>query len=102
MLAPPKTFALTHPIEKKVVFDTKSINYEVSACVFRCGPLLSAGTASDFERRTYSCHITKTYNPPLKLGYPKKYAFQLPQMEYTRFPGAADEPPRADALRGLT
>src|SRR5699024_8391634 len=23
--------------------------------------------------------------------------FQLPQMEYTRFPGAADEPPRADA-----
>src|SRR5690625_4640236 len=23
-------------------------------------------------------------------------------MEYTRFPGAADEPPRADALRGLT
>ena len=21
-------------------------------------------------------------------------------MEYTRFPGAADEPPRADALRG--
>src|SRR5690625_52298 len=22
-------------------------------------------------------------------------------MEYTRFPGAADEPPRADALRGL-
>jgi len=42
------------------------------------------------------------YNPPLNLGYLKKFAFQLAQMEYTRFPGAADEPPRADALRGLT
>src|SRR5690625_5092919 len=31
----------------------------------------------------------------------KKFALQLPQMEYTRFPWAANEPPRADALRGL-
>ncbi len=30
------------------------------------------------------------------------FLLQPPQMEYTRFPGAADEPPRADALRGLT
>src|SRR5699024_5085216 len=29
----------------------------------------------------------------------KKFALQLPQMEYTRFPWAANEPPRADALR---
>jgi len=42
------------------------------------------------------------YNPPLNLDIRKRYAFQLPQMEYTRFPGVADEPPRADALRGLT
>src|SRR5690625_7465141 len=77
MLAPPKTFALTHPIEKKVVFDTKSINCEVSASFFRCGPLLSAGTASDFAHRTYSCHITKTYHPPLNLGYPKKICLSI-------------------------
>ena len=31
----------------------------------------------------------------------KKFALRLPQMEYTRFPWAANEPPRADALRGL-
>src|SRR5699024_2729927 len=30
----------------------------------------------------------------------KKFALQLPQMEYTRFPWAANGPPRADALRG--
>src|SRR5699024_769172 len=51
------------------------------------------GTPPDFVHRTYLCHITKMYNPPLNLGYLKKYAFQLPQMEYTRFPGAADDPP---------
>src|SRR5690625_4759779 len=37
------------------------------------------------------------YLSPLNLDIRKRYAFQLPQMEYTRFPGAADEPPRADA-----
>jgi len=31
-----------------------------------------------------------------------KYVLPSSQLEYTRFPGAADEPPRADALRGLT
>src|SRR5699024_12761094 len=31
----------------------------------------------------------------------KKFALRLPQMEYTRFPWAANEPPRADALWGL-
>src|SRR5699024_98740 len=70
----------------KYYFDTKYIKCEVSA-------LFSAGTPPDFVHRTYLCHITKMYNPPLNLGYLKKYAFQLPQMEYTRFPGAADEPP---------
>src|SRR5699024_2212831 len=70
----------------KYYFDTKYIKCEVSA-------LFSAGTPPDFVHRTYVCHITKMYNPPLNLGYLKKYAFQLPQMEYTRFPGAADEPP---------
>src|SRR5699024_8021727 len=30
-----------------------------------------------------------------------KFALRLPQMEYTRFPWAANEPPRADTLRGL-
>src|SRR5690625_4915081 len=34
---------------KIFVFDTKSLNCEISACVFRCGPLLSAGTASAFD-----------------------------------------------------
>ena len=38
MLAPPKRF-----VAFNIVVD---INCEVSACVFRCGPLLSAGTAS--------------------------------------------------------
>ena len=42
------------------------------------------------------------YLSPLNLDIRKRYAFQLPQMEYARFPGAADEPPRADALWGLT
>ena len=31
----------------------------------------------------------------------KNFSLRLPQMEYTRFPWAANEPPRADALRGL-
>jgi len=32
----------------------------------------------------------------------KNFLFGHRKLEYTRFPGAADEPPRADALRGLT
>ena len=37
----------------------------------------------------------------LKKGVKTKYSLQSPQMEYTRFPWAANEPPRANALRGL-
>src|SRR5699024_2217258 len=36
--------------KKVVVFYTPSLTCEVSACVFRCGPLLSAGTASASSR----------------------------------------------------
>src|SRR5690625_975999 len=42
--------SLTRLIEKIVVYATKSINFEVNACVFRYGPLLSTGTASASSR----------------------------------------------------
>src|SRR5690625_94147 len=47
---PSETLDITRPAEKLLLYDTKYLNCEVSACVFRCGPLLSAGTASASSR----------------------------------------------------
>src|SRR5690625_6320151 len=44
---------------KIFVFDTKSLNCEISACVFRCGPLLSAGTASAFDAQDVLVQVVR-------------------------------------------
>jgi len=38
----------------------------------------------------------------MEKGLETKFPLRLPQPEYTRFPRAANEPPRATLLRGLT
>src|SRR5699024_1299448 len=50
-----------------------------------------------FLQRTINCDVCAGVFSAADRCFPRalpyRYAFQLPQMEYTRFPGVADEPP---------